>query len=1106
MRKNNQHITFEELLALHGGRLDLQKTNQCRNHLDVCEDCQNTYEAIQEFNTIELRRPHMQYVEKELDEKLLHITKKHIKTSQKNNSVKNLKCHFYKNGWRYLAAVAASLFFVAFTEFTAPIIDKITNEQIESSENSNGDNSWVEIIQPTERNYDPHIQTGIEGLNYKGKNLEFHLMGAKDITKKEIVQTTKSEQTSNTVFNSVTKLDDDNSKSTQTKEDKSKAQKEVVNIIEPIGQAQEKRGKHSRKPENKARSITNIFDENIPQIEIEKISKRVKKGARSERFVTKGSITDAGTPLTGFSVLNKSTLNSPVTTETLNPSAIRQSASIDYYDELTRLKGVHNTQTSVTFNSINARGFSKNGNVRFLQLQDGMDNAAPLLNFPTGNIVGISELDIKDVTLIPGASSAIYGPNALNGTLLMESKDPFQYQGLSVQLKTGLTEGSASTDPLYGLGIRYAEAVSDKLAFKINFSSLFAKDWEVKDYDNQRFSGDPISEDSRFDRLNTYGDETEFLIPILDSIKLRRTGWQEMDLLRDDRDAESLNGDVAVHYRITDNLEANLSYKFGTGSTIYQGSERYALRDFTQQFAKVELNSDKWNIRAYRSMTNGGNSYNMTALASLVNEALFPTAGWAAAYSAAYEGNFSQFGISGDDHKAARDFADAGGIGSLEQDDINALTGVLGSATVAAMTGQPYKDGTISDTAMAIVGSIRTLPFQDDGARLIDDSNMNHIEGNYDFSHLVNDVVNLKAGANWRRYNLFTGGTVLNEDPDGDGFNERIKIGEYGAYLQTSKSLANDKLKFTSSIRYDKNQNFKEQFSPRISAVYSIYGNNGSMHNIRASYQTGFRNPTSEEQYIYFQTMNHIILGGTEDNAGAYGIFGGSALSEGGDTINLGYVQPEKLQTLEIGYKGRSFINQNKLLFDANFYYGIYKDFIQLNNVTSINTAYHQGNEILPGTTFRPYFNAPVNVNAFGFTTSLEYTFMDNWKLSGNYSYNNYSLNEDDLTDGFKDFEPGFNTPKHKINFGLFNRELIDNLSFGVHFKWQDEFDWFSSFGEGVVPAYYTIDTQISYRIPKAKTTIKFGVSNLTKNEYITNYGAATIGRMPHLTITYDEF
>ena len=836
--------------------------------------------------------------------------------------------------------------------------------------------------------------------------------------------------------------------------------------------------------------------------------------------------------------VEESILESPVTIEKLDLIAIRQSTSADYYDEITRLKGVQSTQGSLTFTSINARGFSGHGNTRFVQLQDGMDNSAPLLNFPTGNIVGISELDIKNMELIPGAASALYGPNAFNGILMMNSKDPFNYQGLSAQIKSGYTDGAYNSDPMYGGSVRYAKAFNDKFAFKINFSGLLAKDWDARDYDRQRSPGvlgNLTPGDAAFDGINLYGDET--LIPV--GTGMKRTGWREEDLL-ESRDAESFKYDAAIHYRLNDNLEANISFKHGTGSTVYQGSERYALRDFVQQFAKIELNAADWNIRAYRSMTDAGDSYNLTALGAFVNEGIFPSiyntplevapgvnlnvpGGWAVAANLAHQGALSLLlGVPAGDEEAAKAFADAGGTALLSDAQkgllVPGLAAQLGvplpfAQLLVEQAGGNARPEVGSPLFNQLVEQVRTGLFQRGGAGFIDDSNLNHIEGNYNLSSLFDDQIGLQIGANWRQYDLFTEGTVFNEDPDGDGVFERIKIAEYGGYLQLTKKLADERLKFTGSIRYDKNENFEGQFTPRLSLVYTV--GESRNHNFRASYQTGFRNPTTQGQYIYFPTTN-ILLGGTQDNAERYGIFQGGAWSEDSylqflatgneallQTIDIDYVQPEKLSSFEFGYKG---ITNRKLFLDANVYYSVYKDFIQQDNVISKADTEHQGTLLPAGTTFRPYFNAPIDINAYGFTAGLEYIVNSNWKITGNYTYNDFSFDDENLPQGFEDFDPGFNTPTQKINLGIFNRKFLDNFSFGANFKYQNEFFWFGSFGEGTIPAFSTVDAQISYRIKSAKSNIKLGVNNLLKKEFVTNYGGPTIGRIFHVTITYDQF
>ena len=89
------------------------------------------------------------------------------------------------------------------------------------------------------------------------------------------------------------------------------------------------------------------------------------------------------------------------------------------------------TTSSLTFKTPSTRGFNGSGNLRFNQLVDGMDNQAPGLNFSVGGVIGLTELDVESMELLPGASSALYGPGGMNGTLLINSKNPFRYQGLS---------------------------------------------------------------------------------------------------------------------------------------------------------------------------------------------------------------------------------------------------------------------------------------------------------------------------------------------------------------------------------------------------------------------------------------------------------------------------------------------------------------------------------------------------------------------------------------------------------------------------------------------------------------------------------------------------
>ena len=162
------------------------------------------------------------------------------------------------------------------------------------------------------------------------------------------------------------------------------------------------------------------------------------------------------------------------------------------------------------------RGFNGSGNLRMNQLVDGMDNQAPGLNFSVGNIVGLNELDVDNVELLPGASSALYGSGGMTGTILMTSKDPYKYQGLSAQIKQGvnhLGDPNSSAAPYYDWMARYAQAFN-KFAFRISAEYTQAKDWYATDYRNYSpVKGTPISGNRSqpdYNGVNSYGDENDF--------------------------------------------------------------------------------------------------------------------------------------------------------------------------------------------------------------------------------------------------------------------------------------------------------------------------------------------------------------------------------------------------------------------------------------------------------------------------------------------------------------------------------------------------------------------------------------------------------------------
>ncbi|HEV7378243.1 MAG TPA: carboxypeptidase-like regulatory domain-containing protein, partial [Dyadobacter sp.] len=559
--------------------------------------------------------------------------------------------------------------------------------------------------------------------------------------------------------------------------------------------------------------------------------------------------------------VEENVLKSPVAVEKLDIRGIRESPSTNFYDALANLKGIDMATQGVLFKSINMRGFGSTGNPRTVQMIDGMDNQAPGLNFPLDNIIGMSELDVESVEILPGAASALYGPNAINGLILMNSKSPFLYQGLSANVKTGVMHESSrskATTPFVDGTIRYAKAFNNKVAFKVNLSYITAKDWEANNYSNLNLGGnaDPLRGAGTrpdYDGVNSYGDEVQTninsvaqtlaangLIPaqavgLVPSTFVSRTGYMEKDLI--DYNTKSLKANAAVHYRLSDKIEAIAQINYGYGTTAYTATGRYSLRNFNLTQGKLELRGDNFTVRAYTTQERSGQSY-LAGLAavSMLND--FKThANWFGQYTGA--------------------FVQARGQGASEESAHLAARGV-------ADQGMPVPG---SSAYNALLDKYRNMPIVDGGGGFTDKTNLYHIEGFYNFKNQVK-FIELLAGANYRMYELRSAGTLFADTKDGR--TGTININEYGAFVQAGKNLLNNHLKLSGSIRYDKNQNFDGQFTPRVSAV-TTFGE----HNVRLSYQTGFRIPTTQNQYIDLKTPTGTLIGGLPEFESRYGLANG---------------------------------------------------------------------------------------------------------------------------------------------------------------------------------------------------------------------------------------
>ncbi len=854
-------------------------------------------------------------------------------------------------------------------------------------------------------------------------------------------------------------------------------------------------------------------------------------------------------------------LESPVSIERVSTATIRNTAATNYYDILTNLKGVDVVAASLTFKSVGTRGFNSSGNTRLNQIVDGMDNQAPGLNFSVGSVIGLSELDVDNMELLPGASSALYGPGGMNGTVLINSKNPFKYQGLSFQIKQGINHVDAAQRPTSAYNdwaVRWAKKVTDKFAYKITAENMTAQDWLANQTNNySRGTGTPNGItipgwrdiDPNYDGVNVYGDETsQSLRSISNAViaasgvpasavgffnaflannpaanlatynaaltagglgalvnsgmspifygaargmfgnqMVSRTGYAESDVLDPTTSNFKLTG--SLNYMLTDKIEASFSTYFGTGNTVYTGSDRYALRDLRMAQFKFELKHKNWYVRAYATHENSGNSFNGTIATRTFNEAWKPSSTWYPQYMSAYVTAMEQGAPMFMSHMAARSFADQG-----------RPTGFIGN--------HPLFQSIVRTPIGKRVQGMNGL----EGGQFMDKSRLRVVDAQYNLTEalgLAKHGTDFLVGFNTRQFELNSEGTIFADTLGA------ININEFGAYGQLSQKLFKDVLKVTISGRYDKNTNFAGRFTPRASAVIKLKQD----HNIRLSYQTAYRFPTTQNQWI-----NLLVGGGTRLMGGlpqlrdyynfganpgftlpSVQAFGASAAAGAPNPAllkaqNFGEFKPESSTSFEVGYKG---LFGKVLLIDAYVYNSRYQNFISGVTVLQSRGSFNPMNLLFESSriAYSISTNAPGEVTVKGWGASADLLLAKNFTLGANI----YSDEIGDLPPGFVSF---FNTSKYRTNITFANSGFGKDNRFGFNLVYRNVSDFFyeGTFGTGQMPGYNTLDGQVSYKFPAIKTLMKVGGTNLLNKYYRTGWGNPAIGGLYYVSFAYNVF
>ena len=857
---------------------------------------------------------------------------------------------------------------------------------------------------------------------------------------------------------------------------------------------------------------------------------------------------------------------SPVTVEKFSLQEIENTPSADYFNGLANLKGVSLVEAGLVFNQVQIRGFSDIYNEGLVTLVDGMNNQMPVFGFAVGNLIGLNELDVQSIELVPGAASALYGADAYKGILFLNSKNPFDHQGISVKIKQGVTDqDTAGQNDFTEISARMATQLSDKVAIKASFSHKEGTDWSAQDYRHSVngviFDDYPtnapdynaVNEEGEiafstaliFDQLVGVTGNPAFsaLAPISPNYfgTILSTGFNDVDMFGSETSNTKAN--LAIHYRPNSKSEITIQSLLGTGTApLSTGGTRYHLDDVEIQQHKVEYQSGGLTSRFYYTKEDAGE----TLVAQLMSIALqqqssYPSGatgiqqGWGLTYLQTYLGAIGQVeyppalyaaqyqanplfgvgalltGVATQIQTVAGTYAASGGTttnpASLTFDDfLGYSTQPFHDAARLAADAGMLKPGTSAFDAAFDAASEISADNLGTGAKIIDVSKIYNYEIDYDFEDKLS-IGQLIVGANLRQYSLDTKGTLYTD------YNEPIEYQEYGAYAQLKRNIFDDNITLTGSLRYDKQTVLEDgNITPRLGLLFNLSDN----QNIRLSAQQGFRNPTNQDKFIGYSQGTYTILGSSKEsierfnqtvglrNGEVHTYTGPEVLNNAFDILSGQAVDLDyvKAETVTMLELGYRF-NSPDFTLDISGYYSNYQDKIAGKFINS---------PVL--TSSLPTVEAALAGGSFyGFQvdSNLDEEFNAyGVSLEAIKSFSNnlnvnlvYEYNQKDYDDNDEITSfISWNTPDHRLKAGVNYTKGYFSLSGNL--RYNSEYYYESSFFSNTIDSNTVIDAKASFDLPSLNAVLEIGGNNIGGDNYVSLPGSGLIGSVYYTGLRID--
>lgn len=174
-------------------------------------------------------------------------------------------------------------------------------------------------------------------------------------------------------------------------------------------------------------------------------------------------------------------VDAPATMTVIGPKSLNLAPSTSYGDLLRAVPGVNITQISARDVNVTSRGATSSLATSQLAVVDGRSIYQDFFGFVMWDFMPANPNEIKQIEVIRGPASAIWGANALNGVINVITKSPREMQGVTftagggtfgrdVQPSTGPLV-SQNNGSLYYVNATYAQAVNERWAYKLSIGT-----------------------------------------------------------------------------------------------------------------------------------------------------------------------------------------------------------------------------------------------------------------------------------------------------------------------------------------------------------------------------------------------------------------------------------------------------------------------------------------------------------------------------------------------------------------------------------------------------------------------------------------------------------